>query len=150
MHQGLELEIIQGIGTDILAQGDNLSSKLVYNYSDFYFDGGEYNNNQIAGIPEHMAQFELRYQVGDFYIAPSVKWQIDDTPIDHANNQFQDSYTLLSLQMAYQVNKQLKIYFDGQNLTDETYQTSYVIRGFSAEQQPSFFTWFWYDSFNRY
>jgi iron complex outermembrane receptor protein len=138
VHQGLELEIIQGIGTDILAQGDNLSSKLVYNYSDFYFDGGEYNNNQIAGIPEHMAQFELRYQVGDFYIAPSVKWQIDDTPIDHANNQFQDSYTLLSLQMAYQVNKQLKIYFDGQNLTDETYQTSYVIRGFSAEQQPSF------------
>jgi len=40
--------------------------------------------------------------------------------------------------MAYQVNKQLKVYFDGQNLTDEVYQTSYVIRGFSAPQQPSF------------
>lgn len=138
IHQGIELEIIQGISNDLFAKGDSLSTKLVYNYSDFYFDDGKYDGKQIAGIPEHMAQWELRYQSGGFYIAPSVKWQIDDTPIDHANNQFQDSYTLLSIQMAYQVNKQLKIYFDGQNLTNETYQTSYVIRGFSAEQQPSF------------
>jgi len=138
VHQGLELEIIQNISDNLFGQGDTLSSKLVYNYSDFYFDGGKYKGNQIAGIPEHMAQVELRYQNGDFYIAPSIKWQIDDTPIDHSNNQFQDSYALVSLQMAYQVNKQLKLYFDGQNLTDKIYQTSYVIRGFSAVQQPSF------------
>ncbi|MGL1956045.1 MAG: TonB-dependent receptor [Colwellia sp.] len=138
IHQGLELAIVQGISDDLFGKGDNLSTKLVYNYSDFYFDGGKYDGNQIAGIPEHMAQWELRYQIGEFYIAPSIKWQIDDTPIDHANNQFQDSYTLVSLQMAYQVNKNLKVYFDGQNLTNEIYQTSYVIRGFSAETQPSF------------
>lgn len=138
VHQGVELEIIQDISNDLFDQGDSLSTKLVYNYSDFYFDGGKYDGNQIAGIPEHMAQVELRYQNGGFYIAPSIKWQIGDTPIDHSNNQFQDSYALLSLQMAYQVNKKLKVYFDGQNLTDETYQTSYVIRGLSAVQQPSF------------
>lgn len=138
VHQGLELDLTQSISDDLFTKGDNLSTKLVYNYSDFYFDGGKYEGNQIAGIPEHMAQWQLRYRSGDFYIAPSIKWQINDTPIDHANNQFQDSYTLLSLQMAYQVNKHVKVYFDGQNLTDETYQTSYVIRGFSAEQQPSF------------
>lgn len=138
IHQGLELKVVQGISNDLFDNGDDLSAKLVYNYSDFYFDSGKYNGNQVAGIPEHMAQLELRYQNGGFYIAPSVKWQIDDTPIDHSNNQFQDAYTLLSLQMAYQVNKQLKVYFDGQNLTDEIYQTSYVIRGFSAVQQPSF------------
>ncbi len=138
IHQGLELEIVQGISEDLFSNGDNLSTKLVYNYSDFYFDGGKYDGNQIAGIPEHTAQLALRYQNGGFYIAPSVKWQVDDTPIDHSNNQFQDDYTLWSLQMAYQVNKQLKVYFDGQNLTDEVYQTSYVIRGFSATSQPSF------------
>lgn len=138
VHQGVELELIQDISNDLFDRGDSLSTKLVYNYSDFYFDGGKYDGNQIAGIPEHMAQVELRYQNDGFYIAPSIKWQIDDTPIDHSNNQFQDSYALLSLQMAYQVNKKLKVYFDGQNLTDETYQTSYVIRGLSAVQQPSF------------
>lgn len=138
VHQGFELEVIQNISNDFFNQGDSLSTKVVYNYNDFYFDGGKYDGNQIAGVPEHMAQIELRYQSGGFYIAPSIKWQVNDTAIDHSNTQFQDSYALLSLQMAYQVNKQLKVYLDGQNLTDETYQTSYVIRGLSAVQQPSF------------
>jgi len=138
IHQGMEFELVQQISDDLFTHGDTLSTKLVYNYSDFYFDGGKYDNNQIAGIPKHVAQWQLSYQIGGFYIAPSIKWQMDDTPIDHANNQFQDAYTLLSVQMAYQVNQHLKVYFDGQNLSDENYQTSYVIRGFSAEQQPSF------------
>ncbi len=139
IHQGVELEVIQGFAQDMLAKGDNFDAKLVYNYSDFYFDGGEYDGNQIAGIPKHLAQFELRYQMANgFYIAPNVKWQIDDTAIDHANSQYQDSYTLVGLQMAYQVNEQIKLYLDGQNLTDEVYQTSYVIRGYSNQAQPSF------------
>ena len=138
IHQGMEFELVQQISDDLFTHCDTLSTKLVYNYSDFYFDGGKYDNNQIAGIPKHVAQWQLSYQRGGFYIAPSIKWQMDDTPIDHANNQFQDAYTLLSVQMAYQVNQHLKVYFDGQNLSDENYQTSYVIRGFSAEQQPSF------------
>lgn len=139
IHQGVELEWIQGISESLLCSGDNLSSKLVYNYSDFYFSGGEYQGNQIAGVPEHLMQFELRYQtVSGLYIAPSVKWQIEDTAIDHANSQFQDAHLLVGLQMAYQVNEDLRVYLDGQNLTDENYQTSYVIRGYSNPNQPSY------------
>ncbi len=139
IHQGAELELIQGFAQDVFIDGDNLDGKLVYNYSDFYFAGGEYDGNQIAGVPTHLAQFELRYQnTSGFYIAPNIKWQMDDTAIDHANSQYQDDYLLVGLQMAYQVNEQFKVYLDGQNLTDEVYQTSYVIRGYSNVQQPSF------------
>lgn len=139
IHQGVELEWIQGLSESLITSGDNLSSKLVYNYSDFYFSGGEYKGNQIAGVPEHLVQFELRYQTDSgLYIAPSVKWQIDDAAIDHANSQFQDGHVLVGLQMAYQVNKDLRVYLDGQNLTDENYQTSYVIRGYSNPKQPSY------------
>lgn len=139
IHQGIEFEWLQGLSESLITSGDNLSSKLVYNYSDFYFSGGEYEGNQIAGVPEHLMQFELRYQTaGGFYIAPNIKWQMDDAAIDHANSQFQDAYLLVGLQMAYQVNKQLRIYLDGQNLTDENYQTSYVIRGYSNPKQPSY------------
>jgi iron complex outermembrane receptor protein len=139
IHQGVELEWLQGLGDNVIAQGDNFSTKLVYNYSDFYFSGGEYEGNQIAGVPEHLMQFELRYQTaGGLYIAPSIKWQIDDAAIDHANSQYQDAHVLVGLQMAYQVNKQLRVYLDGQNLTDENYQTSYVIRGYSNPKQPSY------------
>ena len=139
IHQGVELEWLQGIGESVITAGDSFSSKLVYNYSDFYFSGGEYGGNQIAGVPEHLMQFELRYQTaGGLYIAPSVKWQIDDAAIDHANSQFQDAHVLVGLQMAYQVNEDLRVYLDGQNLTDENYQTSYVIRGYSNPKQPSY------------
>lgn len=139
IHQGVELEWIQGLSESLITSGDHLSSKLVYNYSDFYFSGGEYEGNQIAGVPEHLMQFELRYQTaGGLYIAPSVKWQIDDAAIDHANSQFQDAHVLVGLQMAYQVNEDLRVYLDGQNLTDENYQTSYVIRGYSNPKQPSY------------
>ena len=40
------------------------------------------------------------------------------------------------------MNKQVKFYFDGQNLTDEGYQALYVMCSFSAETQPSFFLGF--------
>ncbi len=139
IHQGVELEIVQGLSQDLFAKGDSFDSKLVYNCSDFYFAAGEYKGNQIAGVPSHFAQFELRYQnASGLYIAPNVKWQLDDTPIDHANSQYQDDYMLVGLQIAYQVNEHLKVYFEGQNLTDEEYQTSYVIRGYSNVKQPSF------------
>jgi len=139
IHQGVELEWLQGISEDVIASGDTLSSKLVYNYSDFYFSGGEYEGNQIAGVPEHLLQFELRYQTSaGFYIAPNIKWQIEDAAIDHANSQYQDAFLLVGLQMAYQFNDDLRIYLDGQNLTDEVYQTSYVIRGYSNPKQPSY------------
>ncbi|MCP4987099.1 MAG: TonB-dependent receptor [Colwellia sp.] len=139
IHQGLELEWLQGISDDLFIQGDSLTSKLVYNYSDFHFSDGEYEGNQIAGVPEHLMQFEFRYQTSSgLYIAPNIKWQIEDAAIDHANSQYQDAYWLLGLQVAYQVNDDLRIYLDGQNLTNEVYQTSYVIRGYSNAKQPSY------------
>ena len=139
IHQGLELELTGQFGEDLMAAGDQLSAKLVYNYSDFYFDGGEYGDNQIAGIPEQLIQAELQYQLANgIYLAPSIRWQPDETPVDHANSQFQDDYLLVGLKAAYQATDKLKFYADMENLTDETYQTSYVIRGFSSAQQPTF------------
>ena len=97
IHQGIELEWQQAFFDDLLSDGDNLSSKFVYNYSDFYFTGGEYDGNQIAGVPKHLAQFELRYQSANgIYIAPNIKWQMDDTPIDHANSQQQQDCLCIS------------------------------------------------------
>jgi len=139
IHQGLELELSGQLTNDMFLSGDNISAKLVYNYSDFYFDGGTYDNKQIAGVPKHLAQLEFQYQTDSgIYIAPSIKWQPSDTPVDHANSQFQDAYHIVSLKFAYQVNDALKVYADMENITDQQYQTSYVIRGYSKATQPTF------------
>lgn len=139
VHQGIEAQLNACLGHDLFSTADRLDLKWVHNYNDFYFAGGKYEGNQIAGLPKHSSQFELAYQTANgFYVAPSIQWQPQDTPIDHANTQFQDAFTLVSLKMAYQVNKSLNIYADIENLTDRVYQSSYVIRGLSKSSQPSF------------
>ena len=139
IHQGVELELTAKLTNDWINSGTQVATKIVYNYSDFYFDGGQYDGNQIAGVPEHLIQAELSFTSDSgLYIAPNIRWQPDDSAADHANSQFQDDYLLVGIKAAYQMNKDIRFYLDAENLTDEVYQTTYVIRGFSKATQPTF------------
>lgn len=138
IHQGLELGLDAVVANDLFAARDKLTAKFVYNYSDFKFDGGIFDGNQIAGIPEHLAYTELAYHIGKFYIAPNVRWQPSDTYVDHSNTQVQNSFVLLGLKAAYQPTKSLRFFADFENIADKNYQSSYVIRGISAENQPTY------------
>lgn len=139
IHQGIEFGL-NGILIDNLFNGDNnLSTRLVYNYSDFTFSGGIFDGNQIAGVPEHIIRAELVLNMGDsISIAPNITWQPSETPVDHSNAQFQDDYLLLGLKAEYNHNDNWKIFIDLQNIADEEYATSYVIRGISGAGQPTF------------
>lgn len=137
IHQGIELGLDAILGNDVFTSGDKFTAKFVYNYSDFEFDGGIFDGNQIAGIPEHLGYTELAYHIGKFYIAPNVRWQPSDTYVDHMNTQKQDSYMLLGLKAGYQPTKSLRFFADFKNIADKNYQVSYVIRGISAENQPT-------------
>lgn len=139
IHQGIELQLKACLSHDLVLAGDKLDAKWVYNHNDFYFEQGKYQGNQIAGLPKHFTQLELAYTTAQgLLIAPSIKWQPDRTAIDHANTQYQDKFLLLALKFAYQVNEDWRVYADIENLTDKIYQSSYVIRGLSQPQQPSF------------
>jgi len=138
IHQGIELGLDAVLGNNIFSSGDKLTAKFVYNYSDFEFDGGIFDGNQIAGIPEHLGYTELAYHIGKFYIAPNVRWQPSDTYVDHSNTQQQDSYVLLGLKAGYQPTKSLRFFADFKNIADKNYQTTYVIRGISAPNEPTF------------
>lgn len=139
IHQGIELGFDAVLVRGLLHSDDGVAAKLVYNYSDFSFDGGIFDGNQIAGVPEHLAYAELAYTIGGkFYIAPNIRWQPSDTFVDHANTQVQDDYLLFGLKAAYQPTPSLSFFADLENISDETYQTSYVIRGISAPNQPTF------------
>ncbi len=139
IHQGLELGVNTVLGKDLFRADDKVTARLVYNYSDFTFDGGIFDGNQIAGIPEHLGYTELAYHIGDkFYIAPNIRWQPSDTFVDHSNTQVQEDYFLLGLKVAYQPSKSIRFFADLKNITDEVYQSTYVIRGISAVNQPTF------------
>lgn len=139
IHQGIELGLDAKVADGLVRGDDALAAKIIYNYSDFSFDGGVFDGNQIAGIPEHLVHAELAYSLGEqFYLAPNIRWQPSDAFVDHSNVQVQDDYLLFGLKAAYRPTASLSFFADLENITDETYQTSYVIRGISGPDQPTF------------
>lgn len=131
-HQGIELGFNQGLTK-------NLSTNIVYNYNDFTFDDGVYKGNQIAGVPKQTIYLELAYNIADtFFIAPNIKFQPDDNYADHKNTMKQDSFNLVGLKVSYKPRTDLTFYTNLNNITDETYETTYVVRGESTAGQPTF------------
>ena len=134
-HRGLEA----GINGTLPLAGANIDYRAAWTYSDFRFVGGEYDGNRIAGIPRHLISAEALYRVGNLRLGPNVRWMPSDTPIDHVNttDSKQESYALLGFKVDYQMGD-WRGYIQGDNLTDQRYASSYVIRNKSTSEQPSF------------
>lgn len=138
-HQGIELGFNQILTKGLFDSSDALSGSIVYNYNHFTFDDGIYAGNQIAGVPKQTIYLELAYNIGDtFFIAPNVKIQPNDNYADHSNSIEQDSFSLLGLKVSYKPQANLTFYTNLNNITDEVYESSYVVRNTSADTQPTF------------
>ncbi|MEN8722217.1 MAG: TonB-dependent receptor [Alphaproteobacteria bacterium] len=134
IHQGMELGASGDVRfTSLLG----LTYRLSYVFSDFYFSGGEFDGNQIAGVPRNLLNGQLMFGVGGFSVGPTVQWSPDDNPTDHKNTLFQDSYALLGLVAAYR-GEGWSVFVQGQNLTDEVYASSYVVRAEAQTIFPTF------------
>lgn len=134
VHQGVELDFNSVLADELLQSLDQLQARVVYNFAHYRFKGGRFDGNQIAGIPEHLLQAQLSYQmINGVSIAPNVKWMPKKTAVDHINGSFQETYTLWGLKLAWQYSDKLRFFADFDNLGDEVYQTSYVIHGSSVD-----------------
>lgn len=139
IHQGLELTLAYTLD-QLLEQSDTLTTKLLYNWSHFYFDDGLYEGNRIAGIPVHLIQGELDYALNNWRITPNFTWQPTSTYTDHMNTDVntQDPYFLLGLKIGYEPQRALELFLDINNVTNTDYQTAYAIRGQGAPELPTF------------
>ncbi len=134
IHQGIELDINTTLLNNWLVAQDKLTTRVVYNFADYRFHGGRFDGNQIAGIPKHLLQAELKYRMPNrITITPNIKWLPENTPADHINVTFQDAYALWGLKLAWESSKSLRFFADFDNLSNETYQTSYVIHGSAVD-----------------
>ncbi|QFT22686.1 Vitamin B12 transporter BtuB [Pseudomonas sp. THAF187a] len=138
-HRGVEAGI-KGLLPTSATLGGDLAYRLAWTFSDFTFRGGEFEGNQIAGVPRQLWAGELLYRRGPWSIGPNLRWLPQDTPTDHANtrNNYQDSYALWGFKASYKVNEGLSLYLQGDNLSDEVYASSYVIRNRADASQPTF------------
>lgn len=139
VHRGVELSFNARTPAGVFRAADYITMRGVYNYSDFKFDGGRYDGNRIAGVPVHLVSGEIGWQFDDSLgISLNARWQPQDTHIDHFNGGLkQDKYLLLGANLTWRPGKQWEVYVDLHNITNETYQTAYVVRGLSSEDASS-------------
>jgi iron complex outermembrane receptor protein len=136
-HQGLEA----GLNGSLPAPGEGaFDYRVAYTYSDFRFRGGEFDGNQIAGVPKHLISAELMYRLGGWRFGPNVRWLASNTPTNHANTArtHQDAYAIWGLKAAYQHDKHWNTYLAADNLSNRTYASAFVIRNTGTEAMPTF------------
>ncbi|TLX70099.1 TonB-dependent receptor [Pseudomonas nicosulfuronedens] len=138
-HRGVEAGL-NGLLPTSASIGGDLAYRVAWTFSDFRFRGGEFQGNQIAGVPRQLWAAELLYRRGPWSVGPNLRWLPQDTPTDHANtrNNYQDSYALWGLKASYKAREGLSVYVQGDNLADKTYASSYVIRNRADASQPTF------------
>ena len=129
IHRGLEAGLQSTFLTHVFsAKEDSFTLLVNYNYSDFFFDGGELKGNQIAGIPTHYLFGALTYKhpIGIFAEVNLESLPVK-TPIDHKNTLYQDPYSLVGARLGYKKG-QWTFFLQGNNLADKVYASSYLVQ----------------------
>lgn len=121
-HFGVEI----GGSVDITR---NINVRLAYTYQDFRFENDKvYGNNRLAGAPDHIVNAALRYTLmPGFWVEGEVNWMPGETPVDNANNLFNDPYALVNFRTQYALNDSLSLYGEVTNVFDETYASATLI-----------------------
>ena len=148
IHQGIEASLEVELLDDILIakqgnrEGDRLSLDQSYTLNDFHFNRDPvYGDNRIAGIPIHVYQVQLLYEMpSGFYAGPNLQCNFSRYPVDQANSLFADSYALLGFRVGFRRTNAFSVFIDCKNLTNERYASSIdVIADARTETNPEIF-----------
>ncbi|WP_373006229.1 TonB-dependent receptor family protein [Hyphomonas sp.] len=113
VHQGIEAGLS-------LALNDWLHLRQVYTWSDFTFSGdGQYGDNTLPVVPEHVYRAELRIGTDSLHASPSLEWVIDGPCADYNNTTKLDGYVLLGATASWSITETMDLFLDARNLTDE-------------------------------
>jgi len=131
IHQGVEAGLSLFVERPELEElGLDLSFRAVYTWNDFFFDseptgvvGTErVSGNQLPAVPEHVFLFEARLKYED---RASVSVNVRHVPrgpyVDFANTTRIPDYTLIGITGSVDVLENLRFFFSGENLGDETF-----------------------------
>ncbi|MBX8528741.1 TonB-dependent receptor [Pseudomonas cichorii] len=134
IHQGVEASL-----DSTLWQGGatgKLALRQAYTYSDFHYrDDDRFGDNQLAGIPKHYYQAELRYShPTGFYVGLNTE-HASKIAVDYANSYYADQYTLLGATLGYASPKNdWHTWLDLRNLTNKRYAST-VTPGYDDREQ---------------
>jgi iron complex outermembrane recepter protein len=148
IHQGIEASVEIELLREILIPrqgnraGDRLSFDQSYTLNDFHFDRDPvYGDNRIAGIPIHVYETQLLYEMpSGFYAGPNLQCNFSRYPVDQANTLFADSYALLGFRAGFRRTTGFSVFLDFKNLRTQRYASSIdVIADARTEPNPEIF-----------
>jgi len=111
-----------------------------YQWNDFAFDGGEYDDNQLPGIAKHVITTRLRLEepTGLWRLALTVERLASGLEVNNANDlQSTAPFTLVHVSGDYQINANLSLYAGVDNLFDERTINTVTINPFNASSAYS-------------
>ena len=129
-HRGIEFGAmaipLKGIFS--LKGKDQVSIRLMYTYSDFYFSSGVYKKNKLAGVPPHYLGGFLEYKYPNkMFLSFNIESQLKKSPVDHTNTLYQPNYTIYGFRIGFEGWKNISFYLEGKNILNKYYAGSYII-----------------------
>lgn len=127
VHQGIELAATLTAARSLLAEGDRVTLRTAYAWSDFRFDNNRsFGDNQLPGAPRHLLRAEARYRhANGAWIAPNVEYVPEGFFVDNANTTRTNSYALLGLRAGADVmDGRLSASLEARNLLDRRFISS--------------------------
>lgn len=114
VHQGIEAAFDWRIAKP-------LRLRQSWTWSDFRFvNDAQYGDNRLPIVPRSYYRAELRYEGGDWWVAPAFEAS-SDMWVDYRNTTKAPGFTLWSLGAGYAVTDQVSVFLDARNLVDEAY-----------------------------
>ena len=125
LHYGVELGLNGTFPLHLLAENDHLALRTVYTWTDLSFDNDtDFGDNDIPGIPPHLARAELSYRHPAGYFVGANLETASSYYVDYANSLKNESYTVVGLTAGYELNERLRFFIEVKNLGDKRYASN--------------------------
>lgn len=141
IHQGAEVALNTTMAENLIGQGDRLSTRAAWTFSDFRFsDDPTYRNNQLPGAPRHVLRQEVRYRHGSgAWIAPNIEVVPQGFFADNANTVRTNPYTLFGIRGGAElIPGRVSAFFDARNLGNTRYISSVSVTTRAAANSALF------------
>lgn len=124
-HRGIELGLDASAPLTLLNPGDRVSGRLAYTLGDFRFvDDPTFDDNRLPGSPVHLIRWEARFEsAAGFWVAPSVDWSPWSYPVNSANTEENDPYSITNLKLGF-AHAGVTAFVQADNLTDVRYASA--------------------------
>ncbi len=118
----INLTNLLGLDTDIL-----YSANFSYQFNDFTFDEGAFEDNQIPGISRHVIASQFSVEADRWSAAITADWLPQGLVVDNANTIETDGFVVVDLNASYAIKENITLFGGISNVFDEEHVSDVVV-----------------------